>query len=106
MYSPYWIIVMISGHYLAQQVLHASEGGNYEMGEEIDETPRETTSGIDEATRKLIGQAIIDGLLVPSEGAMTAKSKYTQTFGNYWQGPGGEHSQHTGDYHQGVKTQV
>jgi hypothetical protein len=53
-----------------------------------------------EQNRKLIGQAIIDGLLTPS--GLVFASTYSQTKGGYWQGDGGTHTQSEGDYHQGV----
>lgn len=55
-----------------------------------------------EEARKLIGQAIIDGLLSPGIGGVVLSSTYNQGDGGYWQGPGGTHTQNSGDYHQGV----
>jgi hypothetical protein len=60
-------------------------------------------SGPDERERKLVGQAIIDGLLsVGSNGRIifADASSYNQAKGGYWQGPGGTHTQGEGDYHQ------
>lgn len=62
---------------------------------------REYTTESGEA-RKLIGQAIIDGLISPGNGGIVLASTYNQGDGGYWQGPGGTHTQNSGDYHQGV----
>lgn len=53
--------------------------------------------------RKLIGQAIIDGLLTPSSvgGLAAAQTDYSQNGGNYTQRGGGDHIQGgNGDYNQ------
>lgn len=60
------------------------------------------TSGPKEEARKLIGQAIIDGLLSPVGGVVAIPLDYTQGEGGYWQ-DSGNHIQSKGDYHQAVK---
>jgi hypothetical protein len=51
--------------------------------------------------RKLIGQAIIDGLLTPSAVMVAARTDYNQNGGNYTQRGGGDHRQGgNGDYNQ------
>jgi hypothetical protein len=52
--------------------------------------------------RKLIGQAIIDGILTPQDAAFlpnAADPDYNQGTGNYTQ-KGGDHKQGNGDYNQ------
>ncbi len=51
--------------------------------------------------RQLVGQAIIDGVLKPSDAALLslADSDYNQGTGNYTQ-KGGDHKQGGGDYNQ------
>jgi hypothetical protein len=62
------------------------------------------TTGVSAEARKLIGQAIIDGLLVPTKGGIAVPlDDYEQGEGGYWQGAGSVHKQTKGDYHQAVK---
>ena len=58
-----------------------------------------STTPIRSEIRKLIGQAIIDGLLSPA-GLGVIADDYSQSDGGYWQGSG-SHVQSSGDYHQG-----
>jgi hypothetical protein len=51
--------------------------------------------------RRMIGQAIIDGLLTPGPGGVILESQYNQGAGGYWQ-DSGTHTQSSGDYHQGA----
>lgn len=65
-----------------------------------DEVQRLESLSIDR--RRLIGQAIIDGLVSPAEAAMinfAADPDYDQGQGNYTQ-KGGDHRQAGGDYNQ------
>ncbi|MCH7702493.1 MAG: hypothetical protein IID37_12480 [Planctomycetes bacterium] len=64
------------------------------------ERDQKTTEPSEEG-RKLIGRAIIDGLLSPGIGGIVLASTYNQSDGGYWQGSGGSHTQGSGDYHQG-----
>ena len=53
------------------------------------------------AQRKVIGQAIIDGILSPRQVAfINAAFDYTQTTGNYTQRGGGNYAQGGGNYNQ------
>jgi hypothetical protein len=59
--------------------------------------------------RRLIGQAIIDGILSPVEAALLAVKPtvdYNQGNGNYKQRGGGNHGQSGGDYDQARITAV
>lgn len=65
-----------------------------------DETTKLTTKSTE--GRKLIGQAIIDGLLTPGAvflPGVDRPSDYNQGQGNYTQ-KGGDHKQGPGDYNQ------
>lgn len=57
----------------------------------------------DEA-RRLIGKAIIDGLITPV-GGLAVVEDYDQTQGGYWQNTG-THKQQSGDYHQFVIAKI
>jgi hypothetical protein len=60
-----------------------------------------------EEARRVIGQAIIDGLLAPGQdGGFVVIADYAQTQGGYWQSDGGGHAQGSGDYHQGKTAAV
>jgi hypothetical protein len=59
--------------------------------------------------RRLIGQAIIDGILGPVEAAILAAKPnidYSQVNGNYKQRGGGDHLQNSGNYDQARITAV
>ena len=57
------------------------------------------------AQRKLVGQAIIDGLLTPGSLVITQANDYDQGTGNYDQG-GGDHDQGGGNYNQHAEFNV
>lgn len=62
----------------------------------------EATGKKREEARKLIGKAIIDGLLAAGpDGGYIILDDYAQGAGGYWQSDGGSHIQSSGDYHQG-----
>lgn len=50
--------------------------------------------------RKVIGDAIIKGLITPFAGGIRILQYYNQTDGGYWQNDGDGHTQGSGDYHQ------
>jgi hypothetical protein len=58
--------------------------------------------------RRVIGQAIIDGILNPSEVILDVKVKnYVQVGnGNYMQRGGGDHTQGGGDYNQALRVEA
>ena len=58
--------------------------------------------------RRVIGQAIIDGILSPSEVILAVKAtNYVQAGnGNYRQRGGGNHSQGGGDYDQALRAEA
>ncbi|MFC9767997.1 hypothetical protein [Rhodococcus jostii] len=56
--------------------------------------------------RKLIGQAIIDGILTPADAALIpigSDPDYNQSAGDYNQSTGGDHAQGGGDYNQSAR---
>ena len=64
-----------------------------------------TLASVSTERRKLIGQAIIDGLISPTEAAFSpvaADPDYNQGQGGYTQ-KGGDHKQGGGDYNQSPK---
>jgi hypothetical protein len=66
------------------------------------EAKSEALTTVSTDRRKLIGQAIIDGLLSPSQAAflpLAADPDYNQGQGGYTQ-KGGDHKQGGGDYNQ------
>jgi hypothetical protein len=52
------------------------------------------------AARKVVGEAIINGLLTGFNAQFRMLQDYTQGTGGYWQTDGGSHIQSGGDYHQ------
>ncbi len=71
------------------------------MAGKPDETNQNTLRTKSTEGRKLIGQAIIDGLLTPGAVFLPgiAATDYNQGQGNYTQ-KGGDHKQGPGDYNQ------
>lgn len=71
------------------------------MAEETDGTDAERLETLSTDRRKLIGRAIIDGILSTSDVALLAlrPADYNQSNGNYTQ-KGGDHKQGGGDYNQ------
>jgi hypothetical protein len=57
--------------------------------------------------RRLIGQAIMDGILAPGEVLLTPRLDYTQQGGNYTQRGGGNYTQSGGgNYNQAAILQL
>lgn len=55
--------------------------------------------------RRVIGQAIMDGILTPGEAVMAVRLDYTQQGGNYTQRGGGNYAQSGGgNYDQAPRT--
>jgi len=73
------------------------------MAGKVDAKKAERLKSVSVARQKLIGQAIIDGVLTPGDAALIdvalSDPDYDQGQGNYTQ-KGGDHNQGGGDYNQ------